>query len=824
MATLARRAAALVSAVATVSKRLPSKTVDRLAHRAAALASAITTLPRRLPTETAGWLALALGARLAFSGLPLIAGGTWLALLGGSWYYVLAGAALVISGALLAARRLHGAVLYAGLVAATTLWAISEVGLDGWALIPRLVGPYLVLLPVIASLPLLAPGERGRRLARWSLASFAVAASVIVAAVAVASRPAPAGVMPAPGAAAATPFSAAKDWPAYGGGTDADRYSALRQIDRDNVATLRRAWVALTGDLVRRNYAPETTPLKVGDTLYLCTGRNILIALDAASGAERWRRDPHVPDTAIPYTAACRGVVYYAPPSAAPDQQCAERIIEGTVDARLVAVDARTGEPCKGFGAGGQVDTTVGLGLFAPSTVSFTSPPALVRGVIVVGHRIADGMERNMPSGVILGYDAVTGALRWAWDMGQPGETGLPAEGETFTRGTPNMWTIAIADEAQGFVYLPFSGPAGDFWSAARTPIEQEYSTTLVALDVLTGRPVWKFQTVHSGVWDYDLGGPPSLITYDAGNGPTPALVLPTKTGDIYVLDRRTGKPLTGVEERPAPQGGAEPEQRSPTQPASLYHSLRPHDLTERSMWGMSPYDQLLCRILFRRASYKGVFTPPTDKQRYIQYPGANGGVDWGGLAVDPARAVLVANYSDIADYARLRTKSAAELAASPRPREPQLRASPYRFDDNVGWRMPITGLMCKAPPYGHIRAVDLATGRMIWDRPLGTARANGPFGAPSMLPIDIGTPNNGGSVVTAGGLVFIAAATDNLIRDIETGRTLWQDVLPAGGQATPMTYEADGRQYVVVVAGGHHLMDTPAGDYVVAYALPAPH
>jgi quinoprotein glucose dehydrogenase len=337
---------------------------------------------------------------------------------------------------------------------------------------------------------------------------------------------------------------------------------------------------------------------------------------------------------------------------------------------------------------------------------------------------------------------------------------------------------------------------------------------------------------VHNDVWDYDLGSQASLVDFPGEQGNVPALVLPSKRGDIFVLDRRTGKPLVSVENRDVPQGGVEPEQRAKTQPFSLYHTLRKPDLAERDMWGMSPVDQLVCRILFRRANYQGIFTPPSDLPRSIQYPGFMGGSDWGGIAVDPTRGVVIANYNDMPNYVRLVPRAEADrlgwvLRDTRRGKieggeSPQMGA-PYAISVNPGFRLRQTGLFCKQPPYGGIRSIDLRSGKTLWDRPLGQARANGPFGIPSMLPLSIGTPNNGGSVVTAGGLIFIAATTDNLFRalDIETGKTVWKDKLPAGGQATPMTYEVNGRQYVVIMAGGHHFMETPIGDELIAYAIP---
>ncbi|PZR34352.1 membrane-bound PQQ-dependent dehydrogenase, glucose/quinate/shikimate family [Caulobacter segnis] len=786
------------------------------------------------------WPARLLGAVLLLIGLVLAAGGLQLLLLGGSLYYLPAGLGLIIAGVLMIRRSVVGVWVYLAVFLATVIWALWEVGLDGWALIPRLVGPTVLLVLALLLAPTLTVDRRPRRLA-WRALVVSVAGLLVLSLAAfIAGQPARHGQPSGPELAAGP--SAGSDWPAYGGTYGAQRYSALAQITPQNVGKLQRAWLIHTGDLpasetARKMYGAETTPLKVGNTLYLCTPKNIMIALDPETGATRWRFDPKVPDAHIPYTAACRGVSYYAVPGASPGSACATRIIEGTLDARLIAVDANTGRPCADFGFGGQVNTAEGIGEAAPGMFSITSAPTIVRGVIVTGHQVLDGQKRNAPSGVIQGYDAVTGQLRWAWDMVRPDRPGAPPAGETYTRGTPNMWTTASGDEALGLVYLPLGNSAVDYWSGMRSSLENEHSTSLVALNVADGREVWKFQTVHKDVWDYDLGSQATLVDYPTSGGVIPALVLPSKQGDLYVLDRRTGRPLTGVEERKVPQGGVEPGQRSPTQPFSLFHTLRKADLTERTMWGMSPIDQMICRIQFRKAKYDGFYTPPISDGRYVEYPGYNGGSDWGGVAVDPRKGVIVANYNDMPNYNRLVPRAEADKKGwAPRGEErggslkggaegagdPQA-GTPYGISVNAGWRLPVTGLLCKQPPYGGLRAIDLRTGKTLWDRPLGSARRNGPFGIPSHLPIEIGTPNNGGAVVTAGGVIFIAATTDNMIRaiDLKTGKTLWQDALPAGGQATPMTYEVGGRQYLVIMAGGHHFMETPIGDALIAYALP---
>jgi quinoprotein glucose dehydrogenase len=519
----------------------------------------------RKPTGGAEWSVGILGGVIALIGIILALGGAKLLGVGGSWYYLFAGLALIVAGLAIAQRKLLGAWIYAGAFVVTALWAFWEVGLNGWALVPRLVGPLVLLLLVILSLPVLDP-NRGRRRRLFGLGGFALIVIVLGVAVAQANRPDAPGAMPEPFAQAmadASLMQVGADWPAYGGTYNAQRYSPLDQINRNNVRGLERAWTFRTGDMPKERWGAETTPLKIGDTLYLCTGRSTLIAIDAATGAERWRHDPEVPDASIPYTAACRGVAYYAAPNADPAGACATRIIAGTLDARLIAVDARTGTPCADFGKNGAVDITIGMGETGPGMVSITSAPTIVRGVVITGQQVLDGQRANAPSGVVQGFDAITGALRWAWDMEHPERTGRPPEGETYARGTPNMWTTATGDEALGLVYLPLGNAAADYWSSHRSQAENEHSAALVALNVETGREVWRFQTVHMGVWDYDLGSQPTLIDFPTEAGVVPAVVLPSKQGEIYILNRRTGVPLHGVEERPVPGGGLEPELRS---------------------------------------------------------------------------------------------------------------------------------------------------------------------------------------------------------------------------------------------------------------------
>lgn len=780
-------------------------------------------------------------------------GGLWLAMLGGSWYYLFAGVGLGLSGAFLWQRGRGGLWLYLLVLAVTIVWAMLERGLTGWPQVPRLLAPTVMLvLILVGARGLRKDWNRGVGAASAMVAIFGVFVIVQTAvgtsrgptginAPVAAAGAAPAGQVAsdAPGLTMPSPFETGDDWPAYGGTNAALRYSPLDKITPDNVNNLTLAWSYRTGDMptpeADGKYSPENTPLKVGNRIYVCSAMGMAIALEADTGKEIWRFDPEVSTDAIPYGATCRGMAWFEVPGATDGDLCATRLLWGTLDARLLAVDAATGAPCPGFGQDGAVDLNQGIGETVPGWYSVTSAPTIVRGIAVVGAQIKDGQAEDSPSGVIRGFDAVSGELAWAWDLGNPALTGAPAPGQTYTRGTPNMWTTATGDEALGLVYLPLGNSAVDYYGSNRSEAENTYATALVAIDVATGTPAWHFQTVRHDVWDYDLGGQATLIDYPSADGTIPALVLPSKQGDIYILDRRNGQPLVPVEERPVPKGGVEPEYLSPSQPFSMFHTLAKRDLTEREMWGFTPIDQLWCRIQFRRAMYQGIYTAPTTETSWIQYPGYNGGSDWGGIAVDPVRGLIVANYNDMPNYNRLIPRAEADEAGlkpiydqgsavdTPLGEAGPQVGSPYAIQVNAGFRVPFTGLLCKEPPYGGIRAISIATGETVWDRPFGTARKNGPFGIPSFLPFDIGTPNNGGAVVTASGLVFIAAATDDLFRaiDISSGETVWSVPLPAGGQSTPFVFEADGRQFVGLAAGGHHFMQTPIGDYVMAWTLP---
>lgn len=825
------------------------------------------------------WLTMVLAVFIVIFGVPIFLGGIWLITLGGSWYYLFAGLGLLITAWFLFQRSMLAVWVYLLTFAGTLVWALWEAGLDGWAQVPRLFAPAIVLVLVLLTIPVLRNHFwRGRENVVAGIAGlFALGAAMGVlflgndsAALAqqIETPDAPAPELPTPDdealpeseavdeapadaepepsgpvsptgipiLASGTTLAAGTDWPTYGGDDHATRYTPLNQITPENVGNLELVWEYRTGQMPEEDerYSNQNTPIKIGDKLLICASMNIVMAVDAATGLEIWRYDPQVSKDAIPYSAACRGVSYYESPTIPAGDPCAERILMNSIDARLFALDIEDGQLCSDFGEGGVVDLEEGIGHTVPGWYAPTSPPMIVRNIAVVFSQVRDGQKRDAPSGVVRGYDVETGEMAWAWDMGRPDEKGLPPEGETYTRGTPNVWTIASGDHELGHVYLPIGNSAVDYWGGDRSDAENQYSSAVVALDVTTGEVAWHYQTVHYDVWDYDLGSQGTLVDFPTPEGPVPALILPTKQAMFYIFDRRTGDLLVEVEERPVPQGGVEPENLSPTQPfvVDFPNALKP-DIEERHMWGMTPLDQLWCRIQYRDSIYEGMYTPPSTDW-WLQFPGYNGGSDWGGVAVDTDRNIMVANYNITVNRNRLVPREEVDAHGivpidepgaadnSPSNISPQA-GTPYGVEVNAGWRVPFTDMLCTQPPYGGIMAVDLETREVLWDKPFGTARKNGPFGIPSMLPFDIGTPNNAGAVVTASGLIFIAATTDDLFRamHIETGEVLWETDLPAGGQASPVTYEADGRQYVVINAGGHTFMETPIGDYFLAYALP---
>ncbi|HFF8809477.1 TPA: membrane-bound PQQ-dependent dehydrogenase, glucose/quinate/shikimate family [Klebsiella pneumoniae] len=793
----------------------------------------------------AHWSLLMLGTSIMLLGVFFLIGGGWLIVLGGSWYYGLAGIVLLLSGMQLIRNKTGGAWLYGVFYLITLLWTAWESGSNYWGWVPRLGLATALAFLVALLLPRLGSGS-GRKISRpllgGTIAIFIAAFILAFVPYNVILPKSDIPNSPLVATAVTQPSDQEKtDWRVYGRDEQSTRYSPLEQLTPKNVGKLERAWVYRTGDLPPtgkpNKWAAETTPIKVGNGVFLCSATNDLIRLDPASGKEVWRYKSEVKFNSVPYTAACRGVTYYQSKIIPSGQACHTRIIEATLDMRLIAVDAETGQLCENFGDKGQTNLLVGMGKTVPGFLAVTAPPPIVNGTIVVNHQVLDGQRRWAPSGVIRGYSAEDGKFQWAWDVNRPNENREPPTGESYSRGTPNSWTAMVGDNQLGLVYVPTGNSAADYYSAMRSEAENKVSSAIVALDASNGKVRWVFQTVHKDVWDYDLGSQPTLMDYPDNSGKAvPAIIVPTKRGQIFVLDRRSGIPLTPIEERPAPTGVVKDDPRSPTQPWSVgMPRLGFPDLTEKNMWGMTPLDQLYCRIKFRQARYEGEFTAPSQSQPWIEYPGYNGGSDWGSVAYNPQTGILVANWNNTPMYNKLLSREEANQRGLRAIDDPLYKPggggaegpgamadTPYGISVSP-FLMPLTNVLCNEPPYGMITAIDMHKREVIWQRPLGTARANGPFGLPTYLPIEVGTPNNGGPIITAGGLSFVAAATDNLIRaiDIKTGKVVWSDVLPAGGQATPMTYEYQGRQYLVIMAGGHHFMQTPVGDYVIAYALP---
>lgn len=607
------------------------------------------------------------------------------------------------------------------------------------------------------------------------------------------------------------------DWRFYGRDAGGSRYAPFDQINRGNVDKLEVAWTFRTGDIASNGSEDQNTPLMVGDTLYACTPRNIVIAINAENGAERWRFDPKS-DNWLRWRR-CRGLGYHKAGAAQSSAICAERILVGTIDARLIALDAKSGRPCPDFGNDGTVNLLAGLGKVKPGFYFVTSPPTVARDKVIVGGWVLDNAEVGEPSGVIRAFDATTGAFAWAWDMGRPGEHGMPPPHQTFTPGTPNSWSMHSYDDKLGLVYIPTGNATPDYWGGKRSEAAEKYSSSVVALDIETGAPRWSFQTTHHDLWDYDVPAQPVLVDLPVEDGPpTPALIQATKRGEVFLLDRRDGKPLAEVEERPAPQGAAEGDWVAATQPYSVgMPSFAGAKLTEADMWGLTPLDQMLCRIMFKRLLYDGAMTPPS-VQGSLQYPGNGGGMNWGSVAVDTGRMIMIVNDLQLANVVRLIPR--AEIAESGpnskhRGVSPQI-GTPFGVDSDA--MMSVLGLPCQRPPYGSISAVDLTTRTLLWTKPVGTAEAL--IG----LPLPQGMPTLGGSLVTKGGLTFFAGTQDFYLRafDSKTGAELLKAPLPVGAQATPMSYiSPTGRQMVVVSAGGARGMPG-RGDYIIAYALPS--
>ncbi|WP_287812401.1 PQQ-binding-like beta-propeller repeat protein, partial [Pseudomonas sp.] len=490
------------------------------------------------------------------------------------------------------------------------------------------------------------------------------------------------------------------------------------------------------------------------------------------------------------------------------------------------ALNADTGKMCEDFGNKGAIDLTANIGTFAPGGYYSTSPPAVTKDLVVIGGHVTDNVSTDEPSGVVRAFDVHDGHLVWNWDSGNPEKTTPIGPGEHYTRNSPNMWSLMSVDEKLGMLYLPMGNQMPDQWGGNRTPESEKYSAGVTALDIATGRERWHFQTTHHDLWDYDVPSQPALYDVPDGHGGTlPALIQTTKRGQIFMLDRRTGTPIAKVEERPVPQGGVADERLSPTQPYSVgMPSIGTEPLTEARMWGLTPLDQLMCRIEFRRARYEGEFTPPSERLT-IQYPSWLGGMNWGSVSIAENLGYMIFNDTRVPIWNRMVSREAydkASLAGGGHEGNAPQRGTPWGIEQ--GRFLSPLGVPCQQPPYGTITAIDLATRQVAWSMPLGTTEQTGPLGIATHLPMPIGMPTRGGPITTSSGLIFVGASQDFDFRalDVRTGRQLWKARLPVGAEATPMTYVSprSGRQYVVISAGGNSAT-TQKGDYVLAFALP---
>jgi quinoprotein glucose dehydrogenase len=626
----------------------------------------------------------------------------------------------------------------------------------------------------------------------------------------------------------------AEDWRDYGRTQFGQRYSPLDQITPANVKTLKVAWTFRTGDLPGKNDPTETTfevtPIKVGDTVYLCSPHQRLFALDAKSGALRWSYDPKVQDNPTFQHLTCRGVSYHetaagdtnADGTAAPTD-CPRAIFLPVNDGRMIAMNADTGKACESFGDHGTLDLLVGMDVKTAGFYEPTSPPVVSDKILVVAGAVIDNYSTHEPSGVIRGFDIHTGKLVWAWDAGAADENALPSATYAYSNNSPNSWMTASYDAKLGLVYLPMGVQTPDIWGGNRLPVAERYSSALVALDINTGKLAWSYQTVHHDLWDMDLPSQPTLVDMPTPDGIVPAIIQPAKTGNLFVLDRRTGKLIVPAPERPVPQGAAPGDHAAATQPFSELTFRPEQKLTGADMWGATIFDQLACRILFHQLRYEGTFTPPS-LQGTLVFPGNLGMFEWGGIAVDPVRQIAIANPMAVPFVSKLLPRGPDNPAApnDAHPSGSELGVQPmYGTPYGVvlhAFLSPV-GLPCLRPPWGYMAGIDLKTKKIAWMHPNGTIRDS----APLPVPIKMGVPTLGGPLTTAGGVAFLTSTLDYFIRayDVTTGRQLWEDRLPAGGQSTPMTYAIDGRQYVVTAAGGHGSFGTKVGDYVIAYSLP---
>ena len=625
------------------------------------------------------------------------------------------------------------------------------------------------------------------------------------------------------------------DWTANGRDVYGTRYLPASVITRDNVNRLEVAWTYRTGEMdprfaTAKPTAFEATPLVAEGVMYIGTPLGRVIALDAATGRELWVFDPEIKRDIRYGDFASRGVSMWVDDVLPPDAVCRRKIFVATPQAQIFALDARDGRKCPGFTV---VDMPVGLRIppFEPAAYSVTSPPVVVRGLVITGSSIGDNTQPDLPSGEVRAYDARTGALRWSWDP-IPQNRSDPAygdwRGETARQrtGTANAWTGLAADPERDLVFIPTGSAAPDYYGGLRLG-DNRYANSIVALRASTGKLVWAFQTVHHDLWDYDNASPPALVTITRNGTAIPAVIQATKTGMLFVLHRETGRPIFPIEERAVPASDVPGEEASLTQPfTSVIPPLSPHRFSPDDIWGPTDSDRAACRAAIAGYRNEGIFTPPSVRGTLVM-PSNIGGAHWGGVAWDPVRQIVVVPVNKVAAVVQLIPRESFNRDSA----RADDRRLGYAFEYNPMRGTPYlmrrriligpSGLPCTPPPFGSLVAIDLRTGTRLWDVPLGSPTRLMPPDAAASAPKEWGSPNLGGPIVTANGVVFIGAALDRWLHafDIETGRELWRGPLPESGKATPMSYKlASGDQYVAIAVGGGDVFG--AGDYVVAFRL----
>lgn len=801
-------------------------------------------------------------------GLILTLLGGFLVYLGGSPYYVLAGIATIATAIFVKKRSDKAPKIYAAILIATLVWSLLEAELHFLGLLPRLaawlgVGLWFLTPWYRRSLVVDAKDE-SPALAnrRWvGAASLAAVAILLIASIQGYVQNGTGTVRQA------NSTNVTSDWRHYGNDEGGTRFAALSDINADTVGGLKEAWRYRTG--VEEDF--KATPLNVNGMLYICAALNVVIAIDDSTGEEIWRYEPGLsPPAKHQYAKTCRGLGYHE--AGEPNSsQCAKRIVTATVNASLIAIDAITGKLCSDFGENGIVDLRQGMSAHEVDDYYLTSPPLVAGDNLVVGGLVNDTQKLGLPSGVVRAFNAVTGDFAWAWDMGNPGNHAEPAEGDSYTPGTPNVWSIMSYDPELGLIYAPTGNAAPDYFGGARREFDDQYSSAVVAIDAATGEPRWRYQTVHHDIWDYDAPAQPVLVDVTRDGKNVPSVAVPTKMGDIFLLDRRNGEPVHPIPEKPVPQGAVEGEYLSPTQPESPLPHFHPYRY-EKDMWGLTPIDQLICRIEYRTMRYEGMYTPPSvptglTNTGTMLYPGNFGGFNWGSVSVDADNGLLVAAPMMLAHRLILVTpeqvaEAGPQAALLLGKNHPAVRLDPdgpmpemgkpdadnpfdHRRIKFFGLPIPFmsrlgTDVPCFEPPWSRIAVMDLNTKELLWSRPAGDMSSSGPFNLRSGIPYDVGTAIRAGTLTTRGGLTFLSSTMDRKVRafDVRTGEVKWKADLPGNGQSTPMSYRStkDDKQYLIVTvpdpswryprdpATGEYVdsrdVKDGKGGYVIAYAL----